>query len=124
MKYLCLIYTDERVLQAMPEPEWRSLVEQCLRLRATLERDGMYLAGEALESATTATTLRVRAGKVSFTDGPFAETKEQLAGFYLIEAEGLHEALHAAAGIPAAQLGSIEVRPVMSLAVGSTPPAQ
>lgn len=121
MKYLCLIYADERVVDAMPEREWRRLVDECLRYRASLCRDGLYVAGEALESVASATTLRVRGGKVSITDGPFAETKEQLGGFYLIEAEGLHEALHVAAGIPAGRLGSIEVRPVLPLHEGMRP---
>ncbi|TWG85558.1 hypothetical protein L602_002400000040 [Cupriavidus gilardii J11] len=115
MKYLCLIYADERAIQAMTEREWRELVDDCLRYRESLCRDGIYVAGEALESVASATTLRVRGRKVGITDGPFAETKEQLGGFYLIEAEGLHEALHVAAGIPAGRFGSIEVRPVMTL---------
>lgn len=124
MKYLCLIYADERAVESLPERDWRALVDDCLQYRDTLRSDGRYVAGEALQSIASATTLRVRGGKVSITDGPYAETREQLGGFYLIEAEGLHEALHTAAGIPAARLGSVEVRPVMSLPLpNATPPS-
>ncbi len=113
MKFLCLIYADEKALAALRE--YRSLSDECLAYSAALDRQGICLATAALESVESATTLRVRDGRVSITDGPFAEAREQLAGFYLIEADGLHEALHLAADIPLARVGSIELRPVRSL---------
>ncbi|MGY8527439.1 YciI family protein [Paracidovorax citrulli] len=115
MKYLCLIYACEQTLRCMPGPELERILDECHAYQARLREGGHYLAGAALESVETATTLRVRAGRVGIADGPFAQTSEQLAGFYLIDAEGLHEALHLAAAIPAARLGSVEVRPVRSL---------
>lgn len=112
MKYLCLVYCDEKTLHSLPEsPDDR----ECLGYVETLTRSGHFVAGEALESVETATTIRVRNGKVSVTDGPFAETKEQLAGFYLIDARDLNEAIQVAANIPPARVGSIEVRPVRPL---------
>jgi len=105
MKYLCLVYGDEKDIQAMP-------VDDCLEYDAELRRDGRCLASESLQSVHTATTVRVRNGKISLTDGPFAETKEQLAGFYLIEARDLNAAVQVAAKIPPAQVGCIEVRPI------------
>ena len=109
MKYLCLIYSDEQVLHTSPDSPHDS---ECL---AYAEASGRMLAAEPLESVTTATTVRMRNGKLSITDGPFAETKEQLAGFYLIDAKDLNEALQVAGGIPAARVGSVEVRPVRQL---------
>lgn len=105
MKYLCLVYLDEKRLAEVPDSE-------CVAYNATLRTDGRCLASEALQSAHTATTVRVRNGQVSITDGPFAETKEQLAGFYLVEARDLNEAIQIAAKIPPARVGCIEVRPV------------
>jgi hypothetical protein len=105
MKYLCLVYSDERKLDAVPDNE-------CLSYDAALRKSGHCLASEALQPIRTATTVRVRDGKVSVTDGPFAETKEQLTGFYLIEASDLNEAIQLAAKIPPARVGSIEVRPI------------
>jgi hypothetical protein len=105
MKYLCLVYLDERRLDELPD-------EDCVAYDTAIRSSGHCLASEALESVRTATTVRVRGGKVSVTDGPFAETKEQLAGFYMIEANNLDEAIHLAAGIPPARIGSIEVRPI------------
>ncbi|HWP19879.1 MAG TPA: YciI family protein [Burkholderiaceae bacterium] len=115
MKFLCLIYAEEAAVQRLPAREADALYEECLGLCDELEAQGRLLASEKLAGVDTATTLRIRQGKVSITDGPFAETKEQLAGFYLIEAAGLHEALHIAARIPPARVGSIEVRPVLDL---------
>lgn len=112
MKYLCLVYSEEDKLHALPESPKD---EECLACVETLRRSGHLIAGEALESVQTATTVRVRNGKVSVTDGPFAETKEQLAGFYLIDARDLNEAIQVAAKIPPARVGSIEVRPVRQL---------
>ena len=105
MKYLCLVYLDEGRLDELPD-------EDCVAYDSAIRRSGHCLASEALESVRTATTVRVRNGKVSITDGPFAETKEQLAGFYMIEAKNLDEAIELAAGIPPACVGSIEVRPI------------
>jgi len=105
MKYLCLVYLDEKRLDELPD-------EDCVEYDSAIRRSGHCLASEALESVQTATTVRVRNGKVSVTDGPFAETKEQLAGFYMIEAADLNEAIRVAAGIPPARVGSVEVRPI------------
>ena len=105
MKYLCLVYSEESLLDTMPDCD-------CLEYDESIRKSGHCLASEALQPVHTATTVRVRDGKVSITDGPFAETKEQLAGFYLIEASHLDEAIELAAKIPPAQVGSIEVRPI------------
>ena len=108
MKYLCLVYSEEQSLDAVP-------VSDCLACGADLRNSGKLVAAEALQPVQTATTVRVRNGKVSITDGPFAETKEQLAGFYLIEASNLDEAIDVAAKIPPARVGSVEVRPIRDL---------
>jgi hypothetical protein len=105
MKYLCLVYGDEKQLHSVPDQE-------CLAYDAAIRESGHCLASEALESVETATTVRVRNGKVSITDGPFAETKEHLAGFYLIDAADVDEAIRLAAQIPPARVGSVEVRPI------------
>lgn len=111
MKYLCLVYCDEK-LYSMPDfPEDR----ECVAYVEALEKSGRLIAAEPLQSVQTATTVRVRNGKVSVTDGPFAETKEQLAGFYLIDARDLNEAIQVGSKIPPARVGSIEVRPIRQL---------
>ena len=110
MKYLCLVYLDEKKLGDVADSE-------CKACGDGLRRSGHMLGGEALQSVQTATTVRVRNGKVSVTDGPFAETKEQLAGFYLIDASDLNEAIKLASKIPPARVGSVEVRPVRALSV-------
>ena len=115
MKYLCLVYYDEKDLDAMPRDEFAAFSEEHVALDEDLRRSGHSIAAEALQPAHTATTLRIRNGKLSTTDGPFAETKEQLGGIYLIEARDLNDAIQAAARIPAARVGSIEVRPVWDL---------
>ena len=118
MKYLCLVYSIEDELHALPDsPE----DAECMAYAENLGRNGELIAGEALESVRTATTVRVRNGRVSVTDGPFAETKEQLAGFYLVEARDLNEAIRIAAGIPPARVGSIEVRPIRTLQPATAP---
>jgi hypothetical protein len=109
MKYLCLVYLDENKLDAVPDRE-------CQACGESLRQSGHHIAAEALQSVHTATTVRVRNGNVSVTDGPFAETKEQLAGFYLIDAKDLNEAIQLASKIPPARVGSIEVRPTRELA--------
>jgi hypothetical protein len=110
MKYLCLVYLDETHWSACPDRD-------CFEFASELAGSGRLLAAEPLHPAHTATTVRVRNGKAAFYDGPFAETKELLAGFYLIEATDLNEALAIAARIPPAKYGSIEVRPVRMLDV-------
>jgi hypothetical protein len=110
MKYLCLVYSDEKELDGLSDAE-------CAMCSEELRESGHRIAAEALESVQTATTVRVRHGKLSITDGPFAETKEQLAGFYLIDASDLNDAIRVAAKIPAARVGSIEVRPIRQLRV-------
>lgn len=105
MKYLCLVYGEERNIQTLDDHE-------CLAFDQGLRDSGHCVASEALQPIETATTVRVRNGKVSVSDGPFAETKEQLAGFYLVEARDLNEAIQLASKIPPARVGTIEVRPV------------
>jgi hypothetical protein len=115
MKYVCLVYYQESEIGEMPEKEWAALNAECVVFGDSITKSGHRLGGDALEPTHTATTLRVRNGKVSTTDGPFAETKEQLAGFYLIEAKDLDAAIDVASRIPPARLGSIEIRPVRQL---------
>jgi hypothetical protein len=105
MKYLCLVYLDEKRMNELPDAD-------CVAYDTAIRKSGHCIASEALEPVHTATTVRVRNGKLSITDGPFAETKEQLTGFYLIEAQDLDEAIRIAAKIPPACVGSIEVRPI------------
>lgn len=112
MKYLALVYYNEGVMNALSQQEWDALNRECLACREGLEASGHFIAGNALLPVETATTVRVRDGKLSTTDGPFAETKEQLAGFYMLEARDLNEAISLAGKIPPARYGSIEVRPV------------
>jgi hypothetical protein len=110
MKYLCLVYLEEQKLHAVPDTE-------CFACGQGLRNNGVLIAAEALQPVETATTVRVRNGKLSVTDGPFAETKEALAGFYLIDARDLNDAIQVAAKIPPAREGSVEVRPVRELNV-------
>ena len=114
MKYLCLIYDDEKLLDSMLPKESEAFMGEYYAFTDDIRKSGKYLAGEALQPVQTATTVRVRNGKLSATDGPFAETKEQLGGFYLIDARDLNDAIQVASRIPSARLGSIEVRPVMT----------
>jgi len=109
MKYLCLVYLEASKLHAVADSE-------CMACGNGLRESGMLLAAEPLYPVETATTVRVRNGKMTITDGPFAETKEQLAGFYLIDAHDLNDAIQVAAKIPPAREGSVEVRPVRELA--------
>ena len=112
MKYLCLIFIDEKKYDAMPRSEQDALVAETLAYDEVLRKSGYLIVSEALESVQTATTLRIRNGKLSTTDGPYAETKEQLGGFFLINARDLNEAIQVASKIPCARTGSIEVRPI------------
>jgi hypothetical protein len=113
MKYLCLIYDEERKLGAMSQSESSAFLGEYHVFTEGIRKSGHYVAGEALQPVQTATTVRIRNGKASTTDGPFAETKEQLGGFYLIEARDLNDAIQVASKIPSARLGSVEVRPIM-----------
>jgi hypothetical protein len=115
VRYLCLVYQEEKQLTALSQRELDSLVEESLAVDAELKRGGNSLASDALQPVATATTVRVRNGKLSITDGPFAETKEQLGGFWLIEARDLNEAVQIAGRLPPARLGSVEVRPVWDI---------
>ena len=108
MKYLCLVYLEGEKLHAVADSE-------CMGCGNGLRERGLLLAAEALQPVETAATVRIRNGRVSVTDGPFAETKEQLAGFYLIDARDLNDAINIAAKIPPAREGSVEVRPVREL---------
>jgi hypothetical protein len=112
MKYLCLIYSNEQTLHSHPDSPRD---DECFEYAQSIESSGRMMAAEPLESVLTATTVRMRNGKVTITDGPFAETKEQLTGFYLIQARDLNEALQVASHIPAARVGCVEVRPVRTL---------
>lgn len=105
MKYLLLVYAEERTLADVPDAE-------CVAFDADIREGGHCVASEALEPVATAATVRVRDGRASVVDGPFAETKEQLAGFYMVEARDLNEAIQLASRIPPARVGSVEVRPV------------
>jgi len=108
MKYLCLVYLEGDKLHAVPDRE-------CFNCSDDLKKKGLLLSAEPLFPIETAKTLRIRNGRVAITDGPFAETKEQLAGFYLIDARDLNDAIQVAAKIPPAREGSVEVRPVRQL---------
>ncbi len=113
MKYLCLIYENEKAWESMPPAESEAIMNEYFSFTEDIRKSGKYVAGEALQPTPTATSVRVRNGKVSTTDGPYVETKEQLGGFYLIEAKDLNEALQVAARIPSARYGGVEVRPVV-----------
>jgi len=110
--YLCLAYEEEAKLNALSQQEWDALRTATLDYVEELESRGHLIRTNALQSARAAVTVRVRQGRMSTTDGPFAETKEQLGGFFLIEAADMNEAIRLAASWPSARLGSIEVRPV------------
>ena len=113
MRYLCLIYDEEKKLATLSKGESDAFMGEYFAFTDGIKASGHYRAGEALQPVETATTVRVRNGKVGTTDGPFAETKEQLGGFYLIEARDLNDAVQVAAKIPSARLGSVEVRPIV-----------
>jgi hypothetical protein len=115
MKYLCLVYGEEDKIQAVDDLH-------CLAFDESVRSSGHCIASEALQPVATATTVRVRNGKATVTDGPFAETKECLAGFYLIEAKDLDEAIRIASRIPPAEVGSIEVRPVRPIRTAPNAP--
>ena len=122
MRYLCLIYLDEKALDAMPPADMSALNAEHLDFNDGLRASGHFIQAEALEPARTTACVRVRAGKTSVTDGPFTETKEMVAGFYLIEAEDVNEAAAIASRIPSARLGTVEVRPARQLFVEGREP--
>jgi hypothetical protein len=122
MRYLCLIYLNEDELDALPAAEMESLYARHHDLDNALRKSGHYIEAEALEPGAATACVRVRNGKPTVTDGPFAETKEQVAGFYLIEARDLNEAIQVAARLPSAPLGTVEVRAVRQLIVDATTP--
>jgi hypothetical protein len=112
MQYLLLIYDDEKKWASMSEAESGKFFAEYTEFTANVKQSGKYVAGDALQPTSTATTVRVRDGKVVTTDGPFAETREQLGGYYLVDAKDLDDAIAIAARIPSAKIGSIEVRPI------------
>jgi hypothetical protein len=122
VKYMMLVYMDE---QAMDEAERQACYSESTRLAHDLQEKGQYVAASPLQRVETATSVRVREGRPLVTDGPFAETREQLGGFYIIDAENLDEAIAIAARIPPARKGTIEIRPVMELPglPGDQPPS-
>ena len=115
MQYILLIYENEAEAKARSKEESQRIFGEYMAFTGSIKQSGHLRAGEPLESATTATTVRVKAGKTVRTDGPFAETREQLGGFYVVEAKDLDEAAGIAARIPTAKTGCIEVRPLMKL---------
>jgi hypothetical protein len=115
MKFLFMIVHDERTLDALPKGEMQALVDAALDYTDEIRRSGHYIVSNALQRARTARTIRVHGGKTTITDGPFAETKEQIGGFFLIEAKSMDEACAVAARFPPARIGTIEVRPVQEL---------
>ena len=112
MKYLCLVYVEEKTLNAMTRDERVALSDESMAYCDGLQKNGQLLGASPLHPVETATTVRVRDGQVSTTDGPFAETKEQLGGYLLIDVRDLNDAVRIASKFPAAQYGSIEVRPI------------
>ncbi|PYQ63482.1 MAG: hypothetical protein DMF54_16670 [Acidobacteria bacterium] len=119
MKYLLLIYGNEGDFANVSEADQGRIFQEYMDYTKGIRKNGNYIGGEALQPVATATTVRQRNGKTLTTDGPFAETKEQLGGFYLVEAKDLDEAIKLGSGIPAVRTGSIEVRPIMP-----TPPVE
>jgi len=115
MKFMFTIYHDENTLDAMPETERQALVDSAIEYAEEIRRSGHYIASDALQSTRTARTIRTRAGAISTTVGPFAETREQLGGFFVIEAKDMDEACAVASRFPPARIGIIEVRPVQEL---------
>ncbi|PZQ99398.1 MAG: hypothetical protein DI533_01575 [Cereibacter sphaeroides] len=115
MKYLALIYVDPAMAPAYGSTDHNKMYGDYIKLTELLKADRVWLAGEGLQPVETATSIRLRGGKAETMDGPFAETKERLAGFYLLDCVDLDRALHYAAMIPSAAHGTIEVRPVMAM---------
>jgi hypothetical protein len=124
MKYLCLIYEDEKRFTQTPKPEMDQIMSEYRAFGESIKKSGHFVAGHQLHSTDSATTIRSRNGKTSTTDGPFAETKEQLGGFYLIEAKDLNDAVQVASRIPSVRFGSIEVRPIVERNPANSQPAE
>jgi hypothetical protein len=124
MKYLCLVYQDEAAIAAQPASAYSALADEMLAYDDELRERGYAIASAALQPAHAATTVRVRNGRVSIDDGPFAMTEEQLSGIYLIEARDLNDAIRVAARMPPARRGGIEVRPLKEFTVRSSGSAQ
>ena len=120
MKYMLLIYLEEKAWASQTEPERQEIYREYRELIEELTRDGKFLVGDQLQPSTTANSVKVREHKTLITDGPFAETREQLGGFFLIEAKDLAEANAIAARIPSALTGTIEVRPVVEMTAAKT----
>ena len=119
MKYMLLIYHDEQTWNGHSEAERQQIYREYRQLIEELQSGGQYLVGDQLQATTTASTVQVRNGKRMVTDGPFAETREQLGGFFMIDAKDLDEATSIAARIPSARTGSVEVRPVVETAAAT-----
>jgi len=115
MKYLCLVYLEEKILNAFPAHERQAISDKAMSYCDKLQKAGQLLAASPLHPVETATTVRVPEGKTSTTDGPFAETKEQLGGFLMIDVPDLNDAIRIAAQFPGAHFGSVEVRPMKEL---------
>lgn len=115
MKYLCLTFLDARESGRMFDREWKALEHEHREYDETLRKSGHFIVAEAVQPVEASTTVQVRNGKLSVTDGPFMETKEQLGGFFLIEARDLNEAVLVASKIPSARLGSVEVWPIREM---------
>lgn len=113
MKYLCLVFYDEKKRNELSEQESQTLIDESLDFDEAVRREGYLIESGPLQPVETATIVRVRSGQVSVTDGPFAETHEQIGGFVLIEARDLNEAIRVASRIPPARLGGVEIRPMM-----------
>jgi hypothetical protein len=115
VRYLCLVYQDDADVDALPKEEYDAIIAEVLDYREDLRTGGNYIASSPLQPANEALTLRVRHGRLSVTDGPFAETREHVGGFYLIEARDLNDAIRIAAKMPPARLGAIELRPLKEI---------
>ncbi|HEY1814977.1 MAG TPA: YciI family protein [Kofleriaceae bacterium] len=115
MQYLLLIYDNEKDWETLPKPEYERMMADYNALSADLAKSGELVGGNRLQPVANATTVRIRNGKNQITDGPFAETREQLGGYYLVEAKDLDEATKLALRIPSARIGSIEIRPVWAM---------
>ncbi len=115
MEYLLLLYGNEKGWESMPKAELDAVYGEYMAFTDSIKKSGNYKGGNPLQPTPTATTVRVKGGKTLTTDGPFAETKEQLGGYYLVDAKDLDEAIALAARIPAARTGSVEVRPIQKM---------
>ena len=115
MKYICLGYIEENKLERMPENERSAMIDECFAYDDVLRKNGHFVGGEALQSPRNATTLRWKNGKVSITDGPYAETKEQLGGILVLEADDLNHAIQLMSKHPGVKAGPFEIRPAEDL---------